>query len=1276
MRVAPVFRYMTGSMVLAAACFWPAPARAEMDFEFAKALLERDEPSFQTDDMIQRLIVRLEANATSAIDAKLIKATVKRKQSEGASAEKRTNLLNEADALYKEILAGDKAHRLYLIAEKDAGTIINDRIGATLKAAKELEATDPAKSRSMRSDAASQMDKLAAPHKAIVDTAEPEFKKHFEAFTKWKEKNDPNDEGKQIPREIEDPLGKSFDTWVIADKKYISAKVKQLDCYDDNDQTKKGMAEELAKYVQTRLDYEPIGFFPVILAWYNFMQGRIYASVQNAEKAAEAWNGALSVETTNLGDDLKKQMFMLKKLILHDLVKMKMKGGKYGDVEGIIVEAMMEPNLKTLFDEDSGKELIIDYARALTLQVQDSSGAAEYEKAIKKLREMIEKETKGGAQTVWANQYSRTMAEILEDARKKGVRPRLDADEWYSAARGFFLMGQQQHQKYKEFKKDAPEKAKEQFEKAYSEFQNAVDFYRRAIAKARSLDTELSVRLDIEPKAWFEMGLSYVKMEHYYEAIIVNQAMRTTFLPDFRKKWMPDPTKRENARVYSKGLNELIAELDKKDGLLTKSGTNVMYALEENAKAHSDLWNKRLKGIILEQDTTGTIAGEGNVSDKDYLAAKVMAEEAKALVEQAKGSPDAKTAEGNFMEASSKYISAAERFSKVASGSQAYEIALYQVASNYTLSQALWAAYRFPSKNTNKKDEPNPQELMAAELAKKALAAFDKYSDHAAKNPVKGEDEKATEEKERRSKLEGAVMLARPTLMRGVATVSTGDAVQPDWINVVKAADEYVVFEQRVPQARSSIDNALLNKFQALVKLAALNFAPKCDPYLAEADKTMKELRKLKPNDNKLYGNMLDLISSRYNIAAFQAEKFIKEGKMPEDSERPYEDKVAELQAIRVDMREDEKDNQPKLEDYSRLVYLFNRSNMKKRAADMAMKMLKTFDPENKNVKIPDDEKIWKGMLARMVGDVETGVKGIITYTDINKESRCKRDHQILIDYMYDTTQGVNAAKPEDRPANDKHNMDMARAQAQLETIFNNYKDVQTKNMGEKGPDGIDKPYLKLIEEEIDFRRKIEAARDLLSTLSLAVAEVEAKAGNAESANMYRGVAYEQVGILQMIRKETPQMKIKMAEIAISREKYEDALNLLYEVRNNEERNSPLYFDSSKMIADVYRRQGKWAEAADFPVFLAVTNSLSTKIVKDKWPDIDQFLEECYKNGVQRPVIEKTADKKDPEKKDLDKKEEKKDEKTDPKDVKKDEPKEEKKDGPPAEGAKEEKKPE
>ena len=47
---------------------------------------------------------------------------------------------------------------------------------------------------------------------------------------------------------------------------------------------------------------------------------------------------------------------------------------------------------------------------------------------------------------------------------------------------------------------------------------------------------------------------------------------------------------------------------------------------------------------------------------------------------------------------------------------------------------------------------------------------------------------------------------------------------------------------------------------------------------------------------------------------------------MPAGSEEPYESKVAELQEIRVKLAEDDPNQTTTLEDYSRLVYLFNKA--------------------------------------------------------------------------------------------------------------------------------------------------------------------------------------------------------------------------------------------------------------------------------------------------------------------------------------------------------------
>ena len=111
---------------------------------------------------------------------------------------------------------------------------------------------------------------------------------------------------------------------------------------------------------------------------------------------------------------------------------------------------------------------------------------------------------------------------------------------------------------------------------------------------------------------------------------------------------------------------------------------------------------------------------------------------------------------------------------------------------------------------------------------------------------------------------------------------------------------------------------------------------------------------------------MLNVLSDRYNVAAFQLEKLKKtKTDLPKETADKYdamidqyENKVAELQGERVDMMEESKEkDELTLDDYSRLVYLFNKTGQTRKAADIAIKMLKKFDPDNKNLRMPDDEK-------------------------------------------------------------------------------------------------------------------------------------------------------------------------------------------------------------------------------------------------------------------------------------------------------------------------------
>jgi len=1171
------------------------PAWAELDYEFAKALIERDEPSFVTDDLVEHLVAQLEtkSDAGSKQEGKLIKATLKTRQALKASIEKRKNLLDEAEVLYREVLAGDKKFKHFDVAEKEASTIDSKRATTMKKAADALDKTNPGEARKMRQEAATTMEKIALGHKAIADAKYDKFKPAFEAYKKWNEKENTTGD-KPIPPEILKPLMVTFDDWLPADKRYVATKVEQVECYDDTDAAKKNVGGELVKVLKLRTEAEYFSEFPVIVAWYNYMLGRTYAGMGDEKLAAEAWNDALLVDAGEMAAPQKKAIFILKKNILHDLVKMKMRAKKYPDVEAIVVEALVTPELRSLFEEDAGKDLLIDYAKALTMP--NDATAAEYEKAIKKLREMIALETKGGAISRWANEYRRTIAEILDDMRKNkpNAKPKLSALEWYDAANGFFLMGQQEYKKYDEMNtaKDDAAKVKVQQEKAYQEYSDAVDYYRRAIGEARKPKTELVTRLAVEPKAWFEMALSYLKMGHYYEAAIAYKAMRDSYLPDNRKKWMPDLSKPDQRKI-AKPATEILAELDKSDGLLAKSGKNILYALDKNIETHknsADGWNKQLKPRMIVSE--GIQDDSKFASDPQYQLGKSEMELARGIMDGAKGVKDPKSAEEMFAQAEAKYLAATEKFAKVKPNTMPHEMAMYQAGTAFTMVQSLWATARFPSRMAEYKKQ-------CEELAKKGNDSFDKYSEDV--KTIKGE----AEDIERRKKLEGAVLLARNALNSGAAR----------WAEVIKTSDQYIEWEAQNPDAvgaRSSADVALLNKFRSLLELASPpNVVPDINVHLDGAEKTMRQWRKSKMKENKTYVFMLNALSRRNNIAAFQVEKFVKDAKPGFTIEMVdrYENKVADLQSERVEMIEESDGEDPTMEDYGRLVYLFNKTRRDKKCADMCKKLLDTFDKDNKNMRIPDDEKLWQEKFAKM--------KQVIKYSELNKMSRAVKDHQILIDYMYDTTAGVNATEQARRPEHDQFNSDMERALAQLETIKKNYPDSQTITQ-KIGDDK--KSLIAEIEEEIDFRRRILATRELLFSKAIKVASAYEKGGQSEEGKRYKELALKELENLLAIKGDTAAMLTMKADIAISVGDYAKALETLNKVRIEQDQESLEFFSASKKVSEIYAIQKKWKEAAEYPEFLALTGGFDARRVKDRWPDMKIFLKECYDNGAAMPA--------------------------------------------------------
>ena len=491
----------------------------------------------------------------------------------------------------------------------------------------------------------------------------------------------------------------------------------------------------------------------------------------------------------------------------------------------------------------------------------------------------------------------------------------------------------------------------------------------------------------------------------------------------------------------------------------------------------------------------------------------------------------------------------------------------------------MWVQGKLPSR------PPKEQAEQAKDMGAKGLAIFDEYLAYVAKTPVKTDEDKT-----RRKKLEGEVLLARNSLSSGLQ----------DWKSVLKTSDDYLKWADANPAEGKNRDVALLNKFLALIELGAMadNFPPKNDQILKEAESTMREIRLLKPKDNKLYRNMLNAVGQRFNIASYQVEKFIKDGHtdVTREMQDGYEDKVAQLALERVEM-EEAANEEPSLEDYSRLVYLFDKASkrvknieqaakMEEKSAEMAAKLLEKFDPKHKNLRIPEESAAWAPLLAKMIGDNGKTERGMLRVEDFKGDitlmEQCKRDHSTLVDYMYDTVPGDTPVAQ--RPDYDKFKTDLEKAKSTLKTIKDTYKtcatlpdkDNKVSNAAAKAVDDWieavkgkypdianikrekDEAPLQIIEEEIDYRRKIEATRDLLVRQSLALSKKYES--NDDLARRWRGIASDQIKILGDLRGKTPTMQVMTAELDIADGKFKEAEETLWKIADDADKDSDLYF--------------------------------------------------------------------------------------------------------------------
>lgn len=1143
--------------------------RAESDYEFAGRLLdvEKDSSAFPTQDLVEHLIGQLDRSSKkeSKLEGRMIRARLLRNQVASASLERKKELLDEADRIYKEFLRDGVGHPLLDEGKKAADEIQLEFAKALIDTAK----ADPTGGAEPRRRAVDVLEGIKQRQKAEVERVSPVLveasKEYMKALAEGRDG--------QVPAKVMEKVGSAIETVVSADQQYLQTWLMQVDAYADTDQTKSKEVEELGKYCQARVDGDQLSEFGLACAFYLYSKGRAYSYVLNEKGASDAWKEALDQLPVSVEGSATQTVRALQRMIIFDLVQMKMKVGdkdpaKYEDVISLVKQIKMNSEMSWILNEPSGKQMQMDCAIAMVRQPESS--AVEVADAIKVLREV------GASGPPWSYIASQTMAKVLSEAGQK-KRPRLNAQEWFDTARGFFYQGQQAYKRFEELKQggDAAKAAKE-YTEATGHYEQAIEYYRRVIAIARNAEVTAAVtRLSIEPTAWFEMGISYQKMDQLLEAAVAYRALRDTFDKKARERWLPSKYEsRQQEAQAKKLLEDLDREEGKDEGLLKRSGRNMIIAINKLPPTPP---NKRLKEKMLDEG--GADLDNLGGGDIDYDKAKLALVDAQGFEEQARMQTRERQPEEvatNLLQAYKRYKDGVKGFSEVKTSSRLYEVALYQAGSSAVQAQVLLVD-KISRTEKMKDDDVAAQ---AKELAIQGAKAFQQYEEYVTKthNP-------APEVEARREKLIRLIKLSRTTLFYNAGMTD----------ECIKACDEYL--KTYAADLKDLPDDPRLltvvfNKFRSLSNLGGDKNPPECGGPLEEAGKLLPHLKAKESYYRYAIGNL----TARYFNASVRAEK----AQMDAETVRTYDDKLADYltQGLRL-KPEAERD----LDDYGRLLGVLEKVKNFVAASDIAEEMLKLFDPEGKNCRRSDDD--WPAILKRM--------QDVIRFTDLKRMEDCRKDHAVLVDYLYEEDRNIDMEEKL-RPSHDKFPVDFGKVQLQIDTIKRNYPKCGTLDPKE-GVEG--KCWLDIIKEEVDYRQRIVATRQLLADSAIAAAD-EMEKRDADKAAQYRKVADQQLSILLDMIGNVPSMKLKQCELRVANKDYEGALKILYDVKHGESRNnsSELYVKTSIQISKIYQLMGDGKSAAEYPHFLVTTAGPKSRAVERYWPDIEEFLQWCYANGA------------------------------------------------------------
>jgi len=1127
-------------------------AAGESDIEFARRMLASERSDFSTDDLVERLSKQIGTDATRTNEAAVIDALVRTNQARGVSVERRVELLAKAEESCRSALSAPKTSEAHRAAQQEYGGILKDWIRSVRVLAKK----DPGQARSISSDAARAQESIVNERKAEADALSAAFDLLFKEYIKT------GVEG--LKPDFLRRMGLAFDAWTGAEGRYVQAAADWIDCFEEGSAQRKEQSAVLLKRFEWIEQQGATEEYPVVAAWYRVNCGRFLALGGDEAKAKEIWNEVLNERGISLAAPQRKGLVSLRKSVAYDLVKLGEKRSNWAEVISVVERIIKDGDLEPIFQEDRGVEIRLDYARALTRQ--DRADATDFEQALRDLKQMVEQEKKRGSRPMFVYQISRAMADVLAEAKRQSMKPQVGAEQTYLAGYGLYVSAEQKTVRKNELAANDPRRI-ELKKQADEDYRAASVLYLQSISALRNGKSDAGTRLRLEVKARHELSLCFYRMNQRYEAIIAAWALLDAFPPDFvesERTKIPEAKRRTAGSALNEAWAAALPLIEKAYKIQELSRSEIRKT-NQNPR---DLWNKEFVANVTRRSPWDL---KFATEDPAFAAGNGLFEQARRLSFEARNANNEAEQKDGARKALNMLELAEKQFATVAAGTKYALPALFQRA-----------LVRVQSVEVGQLLKMSGDKL--AEEGDKAVAAMDVY-ELAAKSETSPlwTDEKKTS-------AAGALLLARASLQLG----------RGKFDEARRASDGYLVWVQKHSIQNGAVSQAQFLKFRALLGILDVNFDAEA---LAEAEKTYGAAEKNSDDTRRLLW-MVD--------ALMRVQQRRLAPNVPSEEAKSIYTDLARWQARKLALLAQEMSEPAQLAEHTRWLSFLEKSGDAMGAIDASQDLLKRFDAENKNAQVADEA--WPVLLVKMVGG--NGQAGVIDYPDLNQRDRCRQEHRILIDFLYDTPQAALPENDAKRPAEDKLNVNLERAAAQIEKIRKNFPTAQTLDP-RRGENGV--ALLQSVSNEIDYRRRIFATRDLLLKRTMEQAEA-LESQEPKKADRYRAVAVEQLKILMDAQGETTALKLQLAQLYLQTRKFTAALELLMDLRTTVSDDRPEYFDAMKLTSQVYAQQRRWEDAAEFPRFVAQTAGLETRLVRERWSDMNDFLEKCYANGAKRPA--------------------------------------------------------